>query len=116
RRQWARVALHDDVHGEPGVARALRQAVDASDPRGPLERLPLAAARRAEQLAKLGKRLAAGAFDQPGGVGRSLRIAVDDPSRGARLNHHHAEVVSENVVKLARNAPALLGDGSRLFE
>ena len=74
-----------------------------------LDAVPVAA-HRAEQEAHLGQRRAAGLLDSPERVpvlDESPRELVPD---GADLEHHHAHRVGDDVVELARDPRALLGD------
>ena len=41
---------------------------------------------------------------------RSLGVAIEDPPRAARLDHHHADRVGHDVVHLAREPTALVGN------
>ena len=64
----------------------------------------------AEQAAHLGERGAAGLLDAPerlAVLGERLGEPVPD---GADLQHHHADGVGDDVVELARDPGALLGD------
>ena len=72
------------------------------------------AAHRAEQAAHLGERRAAGLLDAARAPRVSSRERVGQlVPDGADLQHHHADGVGDDVVQLARDPRALLGDRDR---
>ena len=104
RGQGHALSLHVHVHAQPGRAGAGGELLHAVDADGPLEVLALAVAHRSEQAPQLCQGLAPGALDQLGHLGRLLRALLHDPPGPAGLHHHHAQVVGEHVVQLARDA------------
>ena len=95
----------------PGATSA-SSASSASRPGwGPSSSLLVLAAHRAEQAAHLGERGAAGPLDALQRLAvLGLRLGELVPDR-ADLEHHHADGVGDDVVELAGDARALLGDG-----
>jgi hypothetical protein len=57
------------------------------------------------------ERLPAGLLDGEERLARSLRSVLEHLACCARLQDHHAHVVRDDVVQLARDASALLGCG-----
>ena len=123
--------LHDPVGGEvdrPAAARPARprRARARAGPRGRPRRrarrgrrgpaagasssVVAVAAHRAEQAAHLGERRAAGPLDAPQRLRVLGQLAGQLVADGADLEHHHADRVRDDVVQLARDPGALLGD------
>ena len=98
--------------GRPARPTSSSSASSRSRPglRGELDVLAVGA-HRAEQAAHLGQRRAAGLLDAPQRVA-VLRERLGEPvPDGADLEHHHADRVGDDVVELACDPRALLGDG-----
>ena len=108
--QLAPLALDRELDRHAGAARALDQRVELAQRR--LRRVlgVLVGVQHAEQRAHLGERLAPGALDQLGGGDRARRVALEDPPRAAGLDDHHRDRVRDDVVHLARDPAALVGD------
>ena len=106
------LAVDVQPDGKAGAADLLQQRVEAVEARLGRELDVVAvAAHRAEQAAHLGERRAAGLLDAVERIrvlGERLGKLVPD---GADLEHHHADGVGDDVVELARDPRALLGDG-----
>ena len=101
--------------GRPGRARALDQRV---------ELVAASAAARARAASSSAcstpsrRRISASASRPVRSISAAAssarsRVAVEDPPRAAGLHDHHADGVRDDVVHLARDPPALLGDRAR---
>ena len=113
-RQLARLAVDVQLDRQPGRAGALDQRAELVQRRLRRERGGLlAGVQHAEQVAHLAQRLAAGALDQRRGLDRALRVAGEDAPRAAGLDDHHRDAVGDDVVHLARDPAALVGDRAR---
>jgi hypothetical protein len=100
----------DQLYLEPGRAHALDEFAEAVEARlGNHHRLVVSD--DAEQAPQLVQRAAARFLDSPDRLTRALRIRVEDLAGGCRLHDHHAHVVRDDVVQLARDPRALLGRG-----
>ena len=106
------LAVDVQPHGQAGAADLLEQGVEPVEPglRRQLEALAVVA-HRAEQPAHLGERRAAGLLDAAERLAVLLQRLGKVVPDGADLQHHHADRVGHDVVELARDARALLGDG-----
>ena len=69
------------------------------------------AAHRAEQAAHLRQRCASGPLDVLERVAVVRELVGQPVPHGADLEHHHADRVRDDVVQLAGDPRALLGDG-----
>ena len=71
----------------------------------------LRAPEHADHAPHLGQRLAAGLLDDEQGLALLLLVGLEEPARRRRLDGHHADAVADDVVELARDPAALVGDG-----
>ena len=78
---------------------------------GASDELRLAVAQQAEQPAHLAERLLAGVLDDVERVARLVELVVEHAPAAARLQDDDADRVGDDVVQLARDPRALLGDG-----
>ena len=65
----------------------------------------------ANHPAHLGERLPAGPLDDEQRLALALLVGSQQPSHRRRLDGHHADAVTDDVVKLARDPRSLLRDG-----
>ena len=113
-RPWELEGLAVDVqpHRKAGAADLFQERVEAAETRlGCQFEVFAVAAHRPEEAAHLGERCAAGLLDASERIrvlGECFGELVPD---GADLEHHHADSVGDDVVELARDPRALLGDG-----
>ena len=111
-RQRDGLAVDVQPHRQAGAAEPRRAAASRlSRPGwGASSSVLAVAAHRAEQAAHLGERRAAGPLDAP----QRLLVLAERVGQlvadGADLEHHHADGVGDDVVQLARDPRALLGD------
>ena len=97
---------------EPGLARLLDELVDVLEARLRDERRRLLGpAQHADEAAHLGERGAAGLLDGLQRLALALLVLAQQPPHRRGLHRHHAHGVADDVVQLARDAGALLGDG-----
>ena len=75
----------------------------------------LGAPEHADEPAHLGQRLAPGLLDDLERLALLLLIGLEPTANRARLDGHHAHAVADDVVELARDPGALLGDGFASF-
>ena len=99
---------HRERDREAGRTRALDQRAELVERRlcGPLRR----GIEDAEQQVHLGERLRPGVADARRGLLGTLGVAGEDPACAAGLHDHQADAVRDDVVHLARDPAALLGD------
>jgi hypothetical protein len=67
-------------------------------------------AQHPQQAPQLGERLAAGRLDGVEGLTGLVGLQREHPPAAARLDHHHADAVRDDVVQLTRDPRALLGE------
>ena len=105
------LALDLQPHRKARAPELLDQRVEAVEARmrGALGVLTVAS-HRAEQAAHLAQCRAAGLLDAPERLAVPLELVREVVPDGADLKHHHADGVRDDVVELARDARALLGD------
>ena len=110
-----RAGIPGDREGDvqPGRPHALDELRQAREPRRRRQSGRLAGRRLddAEQSSQLGQRLAARRLDRAQRLARTLGMGREDVGARSRLQNHHAHVVGDHVVQLARDARPLLGDG-----
>ena len=105
------IAVDLQVDGQAGAADRFDERVEVVEPRlgGELGVLVLAP-HRAEQAAHLRQRAAAGPLDALERLLVLVHLRGQLVADGADLQHHHAHGVGDDVVELARDPRALLGD------
>ena len=108
-----RLAFDPELDGQPRLPRLRDEPVQVLKARLRRQRRSfLRPAQDADQSAHLGQRLAAGLLDDLERLSLLLLIRVQPSPHRARLDGHHAHAVPDDVVQLARDPGALLGDGS----
>ena len=108
RAEEAALAADLERHGQARLARALDQLAQPVElgRRGPVG----GGLEHAQEDVHLGERVGAGAADARRGLLGAPRIGGEDPAGAAGLDDHHADAVRDDVVHLARDPAALLGD------
>jgi hypothetical protein len=111
-RQIERLALDGQLDRKPGRGEACQQLVDASQARlWSKGQLRVVLTQHSEQAAHLGQRLLPGALnliERPAGLnGAGGQFAP----AAARLQHHDADGVRDDVMQLPRDSRALLRNG-----
>ena len=71
----------------------------------------LGAAQHADHPPHLGERLATGLLDDLQRLAFLVLVRLEQPAHGRGLHRHHADAVADDVVQLAGDPRALLGDG-----
>jgi glyoxylase-like metal-dependent hydrolase (beta-lactamase superfamily II) len=69
-------------------------------------------AEQADEAPHLGERLTSGRLDHLERLPLPLLLRAEQPTDRAGLHRHHRDGVRDDVVELARDPPALLGDGT----
>ena len=69
------------------------------------------AAQYADHPPHLGERLATGLLDDLQRLAFLVLVRLEQPAHGRGLHRHHADAVADDVVQLAGDPGALLGDG-----
>ena len=111
RRDRALVALDPQLDRHARLAHLLDEVAEVAQARLRREReLVVGAPQHPEQPAHLGHRGAAGGLDRREHLARLRPLVAERPALGARLHDHDREVVRDDVVQLARDPRALLGD------
>ena len=109
-RAAARRSTSSSTGSPPRAARSSSPASCASPGCGASSPPSSSLAQHAEQLAHLGQRLAGRARIASSGARASARVAVERGLGGVGLDRDHADAVGDDVVQLARDPAALLGD------
>jgi hypothetical protein len=112
RRERSRRALDRHDHVESCLAHLAHERVEPVEPRLGRE-VRTVAAHVSEQLAELGQGAASGRLDAAESLARTVGPRLEDVVRGRRLHDHHAQVVRDDVVQLARDARLFLGNCAR---
>src|SRR5205085_9495219 len=86
------------------------ELLDSAQRRGRLAEAVLVRSQQTDQSPHLTHRLAAGALDSQQRVALPLLILTKDAAHRACLYAHHADAVPDDIVQLARDAPALVCD------
>jgi hypothetical protein len=113
RARWKRrrLAVDDDVDGKSGCPHLLDERVEPGQAGLRLEALSVVTrAQQGDEPPHLHERITAGRSDRLERGPSLAGIVVEDPSCSLRLQHDHSECVPDDVVKLARDACALLDD------
>ena len=110
-RQRPRLALDRELDGQADAAHLLDQRVELCKAGLRPERgLAVGAAQQAEHAPKLAERLAPRARDRDEGLARTVGIVLEQRLARLGLHHHRADAVRHDVVQLARQPGALVGD------
>ena len=117
RRQHGRRPLEQQLRVEPRLARLRDELVDVLEARLWDEgRRLLRSPQHADEPAHLGQRGPARLLDGLQRLALALLVLTEESAHGGRLNRHDADGVADDVVQLARDTCALLGNGgARLY-
>ena len=111
-RKLDRVALDAQVDRQSRLARLRDELVHVLEARLRRERRRLLRPpEHADEAAHLGERLAARLLDHLQRLALALLLGLEQAPHAGRLHRHHADTVADDVVELARDPRALLGDG-----
>ena len=102
-RKTAPLSLDPQLDVHAGVAHLGDEPVDVGQRRLRGERLRLSATEDAEQPPELDERLSSCRLDRAECLLRGRRGGVEHASLGSGLHHHHADLVRDDVVELARD-------------
>jgi hypothetical protein len=112
RRQLDRLALDHDLDWQPRRTGARDELVEPPQARRRRERqLRLVVAQQPQRTAHLAERLLARVLDHVERAPCLVDVVVEHPPAPARLQHNEADRVGDDVVQLAGDPRALLGDG-----
>ena len=106
------IAFDPELDRQAGLASLRDEPLDVLEARLRCERRRLlGAAQDADEASHLGQRLASRLFDDHERLPLALLIRPEQAAHAGRLDGHDADAVADDVVQLARDPRALVGDG-----